>query len=117
MDSILAVQEVCTRISELKQQFKNKHGKMDIMSPDELFNLYLQLIPSLPNDASSWTGIQLGSSFFNALIDELKNKMLQDNFRMPPPVHPAKLLFHPFLTSPRLAHQASLPVIRLNVMA
>ena len=88
VDSILAVQEVCTRISELKQQFRNKHGKMDIMSPDELFNMYLQLVPSLPDDTSTWTGIQLGSSFFNALIDELKNKMLQGNFRMPPSVHP-----------------------------
>ena len=89
VDSILAVQEVCTRISSLKQQFRNKHGKMDIMSPDELFNMYLQLVPSLPDDTSTWTGIQLGSSFFNALIDELKNKMLQTNFRMPPSTHPA----------------------------
>ena len=82
---ILAVQAVCQKILELKQQYRNQHGKTDIRSPDELHNLYLRFIPSLPADPQEWT-IPLSATYFNALIDELRTKMLAANFRVPKPV-------------------------------
>ena len=81
-DGSLAVQEVCQTISALRQEFRNRHGQMDVMSPDELFMLFLRYVPSLPEDPQTWT-IQLGSTYFNALLDELKHKMLTSDFRVP----------------------------------
>ena len=82
VDNSLAIQEVCSNITALKQKFKNQFGKSDIMSPDELYNMFLRFAPSLPDDPSGWT-IQLSSAFFNALVDELKAKMLASGFKLP----------------------------------
>lgn len=81
---ILAVQAVCQNILDLKQQYRNSHGKTDVRSPEELHNLYLRLIPSLPSDPQEWT-IPLSATYFNALIDELRSKMLSASFRVPKP--------------------------------
>ena len=81
---ILAVQAVCQKIMDLKQRYKNAHGRTDVRSPEDLYNLYLRFIPSLPLDPQEWT-IPLSATYFNALIDELRSKMLAASFRVPKP--------------------------------
>ena len=36
---ILAVQAVCQSIMDLKQQYRNSHGKLDVRSPDDATTL------------------------------------------------------------------------------
>ena len=84
IDSILAVQEVCKELCAVSQEYREKNGKKNIQCPDEIFTRYLELTPSLPDDTSIWT-IRLCSTYFNALMNDLKDKMLSNNFKMPPP--------------------------------
>lgn len=81
-DSTLAVQEVCKEIGSIQQEFKERNGKRNIRCPDEIFSKYLQLTPSLPCDTSLWT-LQLSSTYFNALTNDLKDRMISDGFKMP----------------------------------
>ena len=84
IDSILAVQEVCKELCAINQEYREKNGKKNLRCPDEIFTKYLELTPSLPDDTSIWT-IRLCSTYFNALMNDLKDKMLSNNFKMPPP--------------------------------
>ena len=84
IDSILAVQEVCKEVCNIQQEFREKNGKKNIRCPDEMFTKYLELTPSLPEDTTIWT-IRLCSTYFNALMNDLKDKMLSNNFKMPQP--------------------------------
>ena len=49
-----------------------------------MFTMYLGLTPSLPDDTTLWT-IRLCSSYFNALMNDLKDRMLSNNFKLPQP--------------------------------
>ena len=87
IDSTLAVQEVCKEIGAIQQEYRERNGKKNIRCPDEMYTKYLELTPSLPDDTKLWT-IRLCSTYFNALMNDLKDRMLGGTFRLPPP--PAK---------------------------
>jgi len=82
VDNALNSQEICRTIGELRQEWKTSSGRIQIETPDEIFNKYLQLATSLPSDAQAWP-IQLCSSYFAALTPELAEQMTTDSFRMP----------------------------------
>lgn len=84
VDSTLAVQEVCKAIGSIQQEYKEKNGRKNIRCPDEMFTMYLELTPSLPEDTSLWT-LRLCTTYFNALMNDLKERMLGSNFKLPQP--------------------------------
>lgn len=84
IDSTLAVQEVCKEIGSIQQEYRERNGKKNIRCPDEMYTKYLELTPSLPDDTKLWT-IRLCSTYFNALMNDLKDRMLGGTFRLPPP--------------------------------
>ena len=81
VNNALNAQEVCRKIKEIKQEWKDGSGRMKMKIPDEIFNKYLQLATSLPTDALTWP-IQLCSSYFAALSPDLVERMTTDVFRM-----------------------------------
>jgi len=83
VDTALNAQEICRRLSEVKQEYRDNGGRTKVDSPDELFNKYLQLSTSLSDNAHEWP-LQLCSAFFAALTPELAERMTTDAFRMPP---------------------------------
>jgi len=82
VDNALNAQEVCRKIGEIKQEWKDGSGRMKMETPDEIFNKYLQLATSLPTNALTWP-IQLCSYYFAALTPDLAERMTTDAFRMP----------------------------------
>jgi len=82
VDNALNAQEVCRKIGEIKQEWKDGSGRMKMETPDEIFNKYLQLATSLPTDALTWP-IQLCSSYFAALSPDLAERMTTKVFCMP----------------------------------
>ena len=83
VDTALNAQEICRRLSELRQEYRDNGGRTKVDSPDELFNKYLQLSTSLSDNAHEWP-LQLCSAFFSALTPDLAERMTTDAFRMPP---------------------------------
>ena len=81
-DSTLAVQEVCKEITAINQQIRGKNGQRDIICPEAIFGLYMKFTPSLPNDTTLWT-VRLCSQYYNALTNDLKDRMINDGFTMP----------------------------------
>ena len=75
-----AVTEVCTHISALSQQFRDpKNGHWFIPTPNQLYDQYLELILNLPSYTTKWT-IQLSSQYYQALTEELRDMMTDDNY-------------------------------------
>ena len=61
VDAMRAITEVCKQISALSQQFRYpRSGHWFILTPDQLYDQYLESIPNLPSDTTKWT-IQLSS--------------------------------------------------------
>ena len=74
-----AVTKVCKHISALSQKFRDtKNGHWFILTPDQLYDQYLYLIPNLPSDTTKWT-IQLNSQYYQALTEELRDRMMDNN--------------------------------------
>ena len=69
IDPTLNVQEVCRRISDLKQKMSDNE-RVYTDTPDELFDKYISHAVNLPNDAAKWP-IQLCSTYLSALTSEL----------------------------------------------
>ena len=82
IDISLNVQEVCRKISSLCQRYTVR-GKIVTDTPDELFDKFLVLSVSLPDDATTWP-IQLCSTYLSALNSDLAEHVTTDaSFSMP----------------------------------
>ena len=44
-----STQEVCREISDLRQEWKDKHGKLIVDNPEELFTKFLSFAGNLPD--------------------------------------------------------------------
>ena len=82
IDPTLSVQEVCRKISDLKQVY-SVNGKVFTDTPDDIFDKYISLVVNLPDNAAKWP-IQLCSAYFAALTSDLASAMTDDKlFVMP----------------------------------
>ena len=52
-------------------------------TPDEIYAKYISMVAGLPDDVSLWSVI-LCASYYSALSNNLKDKMEESNFCMPP---------------------------------
>jgi len=82
VDTSLNVQEVSRKITSLRQSWKDTQGRAQMDTPDELFNKYLQLSASLPQDVQEWP-LQLCTAYYSALSPSLSEKMALEQFKMP----------------------------------
>jgi hypothetical protein len=82
VDTSLNVQEVSRKITSLRQAWKDTQGRAQMDTPDELFNKYLQLSASLPQDVQEWP-LQLCTAYYSALSPSLSEKMALEQFKMP----------------------------------
>ena len=83
IDKNASAQEVCREISVLRQEWKDKHVKLIIDDPDELFTKLLSLIGNLLDCAEGWL-IQLCSIYYTALSRNIFDRMIDsDNYIVP----------------------------------
>ena len=79
------VREVCNNLADVRQVRKDNIGKEVVDTPEELFQRFVHLAASLPDDTTTWT-IQLPSQFLTALDSKIRNKIVtSDTFTMPTP--------------------------------
>ena len=76
-----ATHAACNTINKLRMEYK-ANGRTVVDNPDVLFGKFMEFTPLLPDDASKWS-TQLCSAFFNALTEDLRARMENDNFVMP----------------------------------
>ena len=76
-----ATQEICKNFSVLKQ-VSQQRGRRIVLHPAQLFDEFLTLIPSLPDNASAWS-ITLCHCFYDGLTLDLEEKMEDDDFILP----------------------------------
>ena len=69
------VHEICKQIGNIKMT--------NVETPDEIYAKYISMVAGLPDDASLWS-ITLCASYYSALSTNLKDKMEESNFCMPP---------------------------------
>jgi len=67
------VHEIYTHISDLQQSMKPPGGR-NIMAPDVLYTVFIEIIVQLPEDASLWS-ITLCSTFLSVLSTNLRYKI------------------------------------------
>jgi hypothetical protein len=78
-----ATQEICKKISSLNQvQTQKNNNKQIILHPAQLFEEFLNLVPSLPDNAAAWS-IILCRSFYDSLTQELRDRLDEDEFVLP----------------------------------
>ena len=75
----LSTQDVCRRISYLKQEWRDRNGRTIQEIPDDLFNQFLQLSISIPWSALQWT-IQICSVYYAELTEDLLSRMVSEKF-------------------------------------
>ena len=76
-----ATQEICKKISILKQ-VSQQRGRRIVLHPAQLFDEFLVLVPSLPDNAAAWS-ITLCRCFYDGLTQDLQDKMEDDGFILP----------------------------------
>ena len=54
IDKNTTAQEACREISDLRQVWKDKNGKLIVDDPEELFTKFLSLAGNLPDSARGW---------------------------------------------------------------
>ena len=62
-----SAQEVCREISNLHQEWNDKHGKLIVDDLEELFTKFLSLAGNLPYSAKGWP-IKLCSTYYTAIF-------------------------------------------------
>ena len=84
VDAMCAVTEVYKQISALYQQFRDpKNSHWFILTPDQWYDHYLELITNLPSATTKWT-IQLSLKYYQALTEELGDRTMDnDSFSLP----------------------------------
>ena len=80
-DDSRSIQEITKQIQHYKMQY-TVGSTIKTIRPNELYLHNLTLSSCLPKDSSRWN-IVLCTTYFDALIDTLKDKMTDDNFTMP----------------------------------
>ena len=78
----LSTQDVCRRISYLKQEWRDRNGCTVCEITGYLFNEFLHLSISLHESACQWL-IQIWSVYYTELIEDLVNKMVSEKTFMP----------------------------------
>ena len=77
------VHEICKSITKLREEYNERGSGHKTDTPDELYAKYISIISGLPDDASVWS-INLCSTYFSALTTNLKEKMEEFSFCIPP---------------------------------
>jgi hypothetical protein len=80
-DPLLAIQDICDKLSRLRQAYKINNRQV-VDHPEVLFQKFSDITVGLPEDATHWS-IQLCSTYYGALIKEIKLQMTRDKFKMP----------------------------------
>ena len=78
IDKNTSAQEVCREISDLRQEWKDKHGKLIVDDPEELFTKFLSLAGNLPDSAKGWP-IQLCSTYYTAHSRTISDRMMDSD--------------------------------------
>ena len=76
-----AVQAICSKIQSYTMSY-TVGTVAKVCHPNDLYTRYLSLATSLPKNSNCWN-IVLCTTYYNALTDNLRNKMLEENFQMP----------------------------------
>jgi predicted amino acid-binding ACT domain protein len=80
-DDTKAIQEITRKLQSFKMRYQ-KDRVWHTEHPNDLFSKYLQYVPSLPPEPARWNLI-LCMTYFNALTDDLQQRMTTDGFTMP----------------------------------
>ena len=78
----LRTQDVCCRISYLKQEWRDRNGRTVCGITDDLFNEFFHRSISLHESACQWL-IQIWSVYYTELIEDLVKKMVSEKNFMP----------------------------------
>ena len=78
IDKNTSAPEVCREISDLRQEWKDTHGKLIVDAPEELFTKFLSLADNLPDSVERWP-IQLCSTFYIALSRTISDRMMDSD--------------------------------------
>ena len=80
-DPLLATQDICDKLSKLRQAYKVNNRTVED-HPEDLFQKFLDISVGLPEDATNWS-IQLCSTYYGALVTEIRSQMTKTKFKMP----------------------------------
>ena len=80
-DPLTAIQDICDTVAKIKQVYKLGNRTIED-HPETVFQKYLDAVVGLPDDATSWS-IQLCSTYYGSLTEEVRNHMLKSKFKMP----------------------------------
>ena len=78
IDKNTSAQEVCREISDLRQEWKDKHGNLIVDDPEELFTNFLSLAGNLPDSAKGWP-IQLCSTYYTVPFRTISDRMMDSD--------------------------------------
>ena len=68
---------------DLRQEWKDKHGKLIVDDPEELFTKFLSLSGNLTDSAKGWP-IQLCSTYYTSLSRTISDRMMDsDDYTAP----------------------------------
>ena len=83
IDKNTSAQEVFREISDLRQEWKDKHGKLIVDDPEELLTKFLCLAGNLPDSAEGWH-IKLCSTYYTPLSRTISDRMTDsDDYTAP----------------------------------
>ena len=75
IDKNTNAQEVCREILDLRQKWKDKHGKLIVDDPEELFIKFVSLAGNLSDSVKGWP-VQLYSTYYTALCRTISDRMM-----------------------------------------
>ena len=78
IDKNTSAQEVCREISDIRQEWKDKYGKLIVDDPEELFTKFISLAGNLPDSAEGWP-IQLCSTYYTSLSCTISDRMMDSD--------------------------------------
>ena len=75
------IHEICKSLTKLKQEYNLQGVGYKTDTPDELYSKYIGIVAGLPDDATIWS-VNLCSTYYSALHNNLKDKMEESDFCM-----------------------------------
>jgi hypothetical protein len=82
LDNAKALQEITSAIHRLQQITTAPSGQRVSLSPDDLYLQYMALLPSLPEDCSTWSLVP-SHAFFHALSPMLQETIEDTDYVLP----------------------------------
>jgi len=82
LDNAKALQEITSAIHRLQQITTSSSGQRISLSPDDLYLQYMALLPSLPEDCSTWSLVP-SHAFFHALSPMLQETIEDTDYVLP----------------------------------